>query len=145
LFFAKKVILLEGPTEKSVIPLLAQKLGIFKFDYTLIDCGGKTLIPQYISLLNKFNLRYVAVYDRDHQEGKDKTKIATANQQSKSIEDIINTIIGQSVILENDIEEEIGLTENVGSNKPYAVINHVDDDSFQLSDSFKSKIEKIFE
>ena len=145
LFFAKKVILLEGPTDKSVIPLLAQKLGVFKFDYTLIDSGGKTLIPQYITLLNEFNMKYVAVYDRDHQAGKDQAKIDTADRDSKSIEDVINPEIGQSVILENDIEEEIGLTGNGGRNKPYVAINHVDDDNFQISDTLKSKIEKIFE
>ena len=39
LFFAKKVILLEGATEKTVIPYIAKKLGIFKYEYTLIDCG----------------------------------------------------------------------------------------------------------
>lgn len=145
LFFAKKVILLEGPTDKSVIPLLAQKLGVFKFDYTLIDSGGKTLIPQYITLLNEFNMKYVAVYDRDHQVGKNQTKIDTADRDSKSIEDVINPEIGQSVVFENDIEEEIGLTGNGGRNKPYVAINHVDDDSFQISDTLKSKIEKIFE
>ncbi|MEQ8360043.1 MAG: AAA family ATPase [Cytophagales bacterium] len=144
LFFAKKVILLEGPTEKSVIPLIAQKIGVFKFDYTLIDCGGKTLIPQYITLLNKFNLKYIAVYDKDHQAGKDQSAIDTADKHSNSIEQMIDSEIGQSVILENDIEEEIGLPENVGSNKPYVAISHVDDDSFQISATLKSKVEKIF-
>ncbi|MBW1612596.1 MAG: ATP-dependent endonuclease [Deltaproteobacteria bacterium] len=144
LFFAKKVILLEGPTEKSVIPLIAQKIGVFKFDYTLIDCGGKTLIPQYITLLNKFNLKYIAVYDKDHQAGKDQAAIDAADKHSNSIEQMIDSEIGQSVILENDIEEEIGLL-NGGGNKPYTAINHVDDDSFQISETLKSKIEKIFE
>ena len=67
LFFAKKVILVEGPTDKTIIPLLAKQLGIFKYEYTLIDCGSKTAIPLYVKLLNKFSITYNTVYDKDHQ------------------------------------------------------------------------------
>ena len=70
LFFARKVVLAEGSTEKTILPLLAEKLGIFRHDFTLIDCGSKDSMPSYLQLLNKFRIPYVAVYDRDHQMGK---------------------------------------------------------------------------
>lgn len=76
LFFAKKVVLTEGPSEKTVIPLLAGKLGIFRHDFTIVDCGSKDSIPSYLQLLNKFRIPYVAVYDRDHQAGKPADAIA---------------------------------------------------------------------
>lgn len=145
LFFAKKVILLEGPTDKSVLPLLAQKLGVFKYDYTLIDSGGKTLIPLYIKLLNQFKINYVTVYDKDHQRGKDKSQIKIADQQSKLIEDEINSSVGHSVVFENDIEEEIGLSGKSIKNKPYMAISHIDDSGFTISPALKLKIEEIFE
>lgn len=63
LFFAKKIILVEGTTEKTVIPLLAQSLGVFKHNYTLVDCGNKDAMPSYIKLLNKFSLKYAVVYE----------------------------------------------------------------------------------
>lgn len=144
LFFAKKVILLEGQTDKSVIPLLAKKLDIFRYDYTLIDCASKDTIPQYINLLNKFRLKYVVVYDKDHQTVKNADAIATADKSSKLIEDSIDTTLGKTVVLINDIEEEIGMTEKVSSNKAYIAISHIESDAFQISDTFKGKIEEIF-
>ena len=144
LFFAKKVILLEGQTEKSIIPLLAQKLGVFRYDFTLIDCGSKDTIPQYINLLNKFQLRYTVVYDKDHQEGKSEDAIASADISSNLIEENVDSAYGETVILVNDIEEEIGILEKSGKNKPYMAINYVSNDEFQISADLKQKIETIF-
>ena len=48
LFFAEKVILVEGQTDKVILPALADKLGVFKHSYTVIDCGSKQNIPLYI-------------------------------------------------------------------------------------------------
>jgi CRISPR-associated exonuclease Cas4 len=144
LFFAKKVILLEGQTDKSVIPLLAKKIDSFRYDYTLIDCGSKDTIPQYINLLNKFRLEYIVVYDKDHQIGKSGDAIATADKSSKLIEDNIDTTLGKTIILINDIEEEIGMTEKVSSNKAYLAISHIESVAFQISDTFKKKIEEIY-
>jgi AAA ATPase domain len=67
LFFAKRVLLVEGPTDKTLIPLLAKQLGVFRFDHTLVDCGSKDNIPLHCQLLNKFKIPYIAVYDKDHQ------------------------------------------------------------------------------
>ncbi|NLF42722.1 MAG: AAA family ATPase [Bacteroidales bacterium] len=144
LFFAKKVILLEGQTDKSVIPLLAKKLDAFRYDYTLIDCGSKDTIPQYINLLNKFRLKYIVVYDKDHQTGKSADAIATADKSSKLIEDNIDTSLGKAIVFINDIEEEIGMTEKLSSNKAYVAINHIENNAFQISATLKEKIEEIF-
>lgn len=145
LFFAKKVILLEGQTDKSVIPLLARKLDVFRFDYTLIDCGSKSTIPQYINLLNKFKLKYVVVYDKDHQSAKGESDLVSADNSSKTIEELIDSDLGFSVVLENDIEEELGMTEKVRNNKAYRAINYIENESFEITESFQLKIKKIFE
>jgi len=80
LFFSKKVVLVEGPTDKTVIPFLAKQLNIFRYDYTLIECGSKDAFVPYIELLNKFNLPYIAVYDKDHQADKKPNGIASADK-----------------------------------------------------------------
>lgn len=144
LFFAKKVILTEGPTEKSLIPLLAKKLGIYKYDYTLIECGSKEAIPIYIHLLNSFRKPYVVVYDKDNQLGKDEQAINTANKTSLLIEEKIDTTYGKSVVFENDIEEEIGLLTGSSKNKPYKAIEHVSVDGFNLSKQLEDKILSIY-
>ena len=66
LFFAKKVILVEGQTDKIVLSYLAKNLGIYNYNYSIIECGSKSSIPQFIRLLNAFHIPYVAVYDKDN-------------------------------------------------------------------------------
>ncbi len=144
LFFAERIILVEGPTDKTIIHYLAKKLSIFKYEYTLIDCGGKDNIKIYVHLLNKFKLPYIAVYDKDNQTTKDADAINTANKSSQEIESAIDSNFGKSVIFENDIEEEIGITDDSNKNKPYFALKHVSDDSFVLSKNLKDKIQAIF-
>lgn len=110
IFFAKKVILVEGPTDKTILPKLAQDLDIYRHEVTLVDCGSKDNIPQYINLLNYFGLPYVAVYDKDKQILKTAQAKQTADRSSELIESKISTHLGTSVIFENDIEEELGMT-----------------------------------
>lgn len=143
LFFASKVVLLEGATEKTVFPLLAKKIGVFRYDYTLIDCGSKDNIPLYVKLLNKFKIPYVAVYDRDHQQGKGADAIASAKTSTQKIEDVIDPAVGKSLVLVNDIEEELGLPKG-GSSKPYIALNHITSQGFTLSEGMKQKISLVY-
>ena len=142
LFFAKKVILLEGATEKTVIPYIAKKLGVFKYEYTLIDCGSKNNIPSYVKLLETFKIPYIAVYDKDHQLRKKQDAIDIADRDSQKIEDLIDT--GESIIFENDIEEELGMSAGTSS-KPFIALREVSDDNFIIPSVFEGKIRKIYE
>ena len=145
LFFARKVVLAEGPTDKTVLPLLAHKLGIFRHDYTIVDCGSKDSMPSYIQLLNKFRIPYVVVYDHDHQAGKLGDAIASADKASERIESQVDPALGQCVVLVNDIEEELGITDAAKKNKPYAALAHVEAEGFALSDSLRDKVKSVYE
>ena len=144
LFFACKVILTEGPTDKIILPLLAHHLGVFRHDYTVIDCGSKDTMPSYLQLLNKFKVPYVAVFDRDHQTGKSLDAIASADKATARVEQHINISLGNFVVLENDIEEELGITDPSRKNKPYAVLALVQRDGFSISESLKGKVKSIY-
>lgn len=143
LFFAEKVVLVEGPTDKTVIPFLAKILRIFKYEYTVVDCGGKDNIKIYIHLLNKFKLPYIAIYDKDNQSYKDQNAINSANKSSKEIEDKLDKSIGGSIVFINDIEEEVGITDNI-KDKPYLALKFVSDPTFSISESLRDKIIEIF-
>lgn len=143
LFFARRVILVEGATDKTTIPLIAKKIGVFRYDYTVVDCGSKTAIPLYVRLLNRFAIPYVVVYDRDHQVSKNQQAKDVADRDSKLIEDEIDENLGCSVVFENDIEEELGLPPG-GKSKPYVALVHVESDQFQLSNSLEIKIRGIY-
>lgn len=144
LFFARKVLLVEGATEKTLIPFLANKLGVFRHDYTLIDCGSKDSIPSYLQVLNNFKIPYVVVYDQDHQAGKTPDAINIADKASQRIVSAIDPGIGQSIVLVNDIEEEIGLTDGGSKNKPYVALSYVKAEEFVIPTSFESKIKEVY-
>lgn len=144
LFFASKVLLVEGATDKTVIPLIARDLGIFRYNYTVIDCGSKLNVPYYIRLLNRFRIPYVAIYDRDHQAGKKADAISAADIAAARIENEIDVELGHAVVLENDIEEELGMTSG-SKNKPYVALNHITDAAFALSPALESKIRYLYD
>ena len=143
LFFAEKVILVEGQTDKVILPALADKLGVFKYSYTVINCGSKQNIPLYIKLMNKFNIPYVVVYDKDHQENKSEQAIGAADSATKAILDEINNEIGLSVELVNDIEQELGY-DCGKSGKPFQALKHIKSSEFHISESFAEKIRVIY-
>lgn len=81
LFFAKRVVLLEGDTEYMTFPRVADLLGIFdtteskikKDDITLINCRSRNNIPLFQEVLNYFRIDYGVVHDLEGQsatEGK---------------------------------------------------------------------------
>ncbi len=144
LFFAKKVILVEGPSDKSVLPLLAKKLGCYRYDFTLIDCGGKDNIPTYTHLLNSFQLPHVVVYDKDHQAHKGTDARASADISSQAIEAKLDTRFGTSQVLINDIEEEIGIQDTNQKNKPYIAIEHVSKPGYTISAGLEAKVRAIY-
>ena len=144
LFFSNKVILVEGATDKTIIPYLAKSLGIFRYDYTIVECGSKDAYVPYIELLNKFRLPYIAVYDKDHQVYKDNAAKISADKSSAKIKETINLNYGRSIILINDIEEEIGITEKSKKSKPFIALKKVSEDDFTLDESLKNKIVDIY-
>lgn len=145
LFFAKKVIIVEGATDKTIIPRLAKATGHFNFEYTVIECGGKDSIKLYIKLLNSFRIPYVAVYDQDHQAYKDVNGHISADISSAGIEAVINADFGKSIILVNDIEEEIGITARNDKAKPYLALTQIEKPEFTLSPGLAEKIATIYE
>ena len=145
LFFAKKIILVEGQTDKTIIPYLAKKLSVFKNEYTIIDCGSKDNMPLYIKLLNGFKLKYVVVYDRDHQAHKNEQAINSANISTANIEDALNENYGNSIVLINDIEEEIGVVDGNSKNKPYIALNLVSSNEYEIPVQIREKTINIYE
>lgn len=144
LFFAKKVVLVEGPTDKTIIPLLAKNLDVFRYEVTLVDCGSKTAIPLYARLLNNFSIPYVAVYDQDRQPHKNQQALNAADRDTALVEAELNADYGKSVVFINDIEEELGLPDG-NKSKPYVALSHVTNEGFTLSQQLEAKIREIYE
>ena len=147
LFFAKKVILVEGQTDKIIIPFLAKKLGVYKYEYSIVECGSKSSIPQFIRLLNQYKIPYVAVYDKDEHLWRDEETRLVSRRQNKGIRRLISKKIGEIVEFTNDIEEELEGKDRVKKNyrhKPFTAIKNISSNSYIVPDELKKKILKIY-
>jgi len=101
LFFAKKVLLVEGLTEVGAFPVFGSSV---EYDFaengvSVIDLGGKNSAPLFMKLLNCFQIPYVLVLDKDVGENKkfmyEIKKIAEEGEGvikilSKNFEEIVN-------------------------------------------------------
>ena len=96
-------------------------------------------------MLNGFKLKYVAVYDRDHQEHKSADAISSADNSTQKIETVIDDEFGKSIIFENDIEEEIGITEKSNKNKPFLALDKVSNSDYEIPEVLRTKILEIYE
>lgn len=132
LFFADKIVLVEGPTEKAVIPYLSNKLGILNHNFTFIECEGKGGIKTYIKLFNKFKLKYIAIYDNDN-----------GGSGSQDIETQIDPTLGKQIIMMDDLEDELQIRK-VTKGKPLHALTEVSAINYVLPNQIKTKIESIY-
>lgn len=67
LFFARKVLLVEGEHEKVILPYLFEKKGIDinEVGFSIIDVGGKENLQFFITILNAFSIPFVVVHGED--------------------------------------------------------------------------------
>lgn len=144
LFFGKKVVLVEGNTEKVVLPIIASKINpkytFYDFGITIVECGSKDLMPFFIKVLNAFRIPYVAIYDSDTAE----------NTQSKLIEAEVSASggIGRTEIIDPDFEKMCaseGVVIPAGSGKPFKAFKCFKElDATKIPKRLKEIIEKIF-
>ncbi|WP_198026147.1 AAA family ATPase [Mesorhizobium sp. LNHC209A00] len=70
LFFAKRVLVVEGDTEKLVIPAFARRIGV-DLDAaggTIVEAGGKRALIDFAELAISFGIPTGIIYDRDSKE-----------------------------------------------------------------------------
>lgn len=129
LFFARKVVLVEGETEKATLPFLATRIGCFDPSVSIIDCGSKHNLPLYITILNGFNLHYYVIHDEDPlpdpipdewDEDKRGEKRRTFELNS-AIATLIDNRIGGVCMLSPDFEGASGVSKTQGSKKGKAI------------------------
>lgn len=125
LFFARKVILVEGETEKQLIPYWSSKLSNDKrFDLSanntcITDCGGKTNLSIFMRVLNNFRIPYIVIHDTDpidfaedkaNKTDKEKSSLRMFKENDK----ILSTLspLGKLIKLNPDLEPIIGVSSS---------------------------------
>jgi energy-coupling factor transporter ATP-binding protein EcfA2 len=74
LFFARHVLLVEGPEDLIAVTATLQKVGrisqrVEEIEWSVIPCGGKQSIPFFQRVLNAFDIPYSVLHDTDLWEG----------------------------------------------------------------------------
>jgi len=117
MFFAKQVLLIEGPTERMLFDYLFDtdliempSGGIF-----VLDCLGKFNIHRFMNILGHFKIQHSVLFDGDGgKPPHDKIK--------KLIEKSKNKFTGKIDIFPNDIEDFLSVDK---SNKPHRKPQHL--------------------
>lgn len=116
LFFAKNIIVVEGPEDKIAIIETCKKLGKIKIrteeiDITIVIANGKGNIPFFVRVLNAFNQNYVVLHDTDLRPGISKDAENNAIAANKRISDVSKA--GKLVTFPIKLEETIGVATHL--------------------------------
>jgi putative ATP-dependent endonuclease of OLD family len=155
MFFAKRVVFVEGETEKVSLPYLAHKLGCFDQDISIIDCGSKHNLPLYISIANAFDFKYVVVHDEDPlpdpipadwSEEKLTMKKRTF-EMNNEIDSTVNHELGIILMLRPDFEGVTGVSSTQGTRKgkPLAALDYFEGQTEDgVAEEIKSVVRTIY-
>ena len=142
-FFANKVIVIEGDTEeivlKETIKLMPEEVQLkILSDAQIVKARGKAAIIGLVKYLNSMNLNYFVIHDRDR--GIDRAENYN--------EHILNAMSGQEqkrIMMEECIEDELGYPAP-SSEKPFKAYQKVQEwvswDS--IPENWKNKIRIVF-
>ncbi len=86
LYFAERVLLTEGQDDRMVFELLLEKKG-FPVDarsISVIDCGSKDNIPDYIELCKSLGIGYFTIFDSDPKNPQSKVTTAKIEKAAGS-------------------------------------------------------------
>ncbi len=107
LFFAKNVILVEGPEDKIAVTETSKKLKkvvnrLEEKDVTIIVAGGKESIPFFARVLNAFKIDYAVLHDLDIITGMSDDDKAIQNKINEKIKELaVNKVVTFPVKLED--------------------------------------------
>ncbi len=129
IFFARRVVFVEGETEKVLIPYLAQKTGVFDPDVSIVDCGSKYNLPLYITIAKAFKIPYLVIHDEDPLPHPIPPEWSPEKTQSKEytfrlneqIAQLVDSPLGQIEVLSPDFEGASGVSRSQGDRKGKAL------------------------
>jgi predicted ATPase len=139
IFLSRAVLLVEGRTEKLVLPFVFEALG---YDPDLeaiavIDCAGKGNIPLLAEICNACAIPYVVLHDRDAPRG------ARPPEAERVANETIRRIAGRrrTVMLVPDFEAVSGLRARRG--KPAAALRRFRGGDATVPEPLRQAVERV--
>ncbi|HNU96580.1 MAG TPA: AAA family ATPase, partial [Candidatus Magasanikbacteria bacterium] len=136
LFFAKRCVLVEGPSEKYGLPKLLKlsDCDVENFSVSIIPAWGKTKIKNYQMICKVFGIDYFTIYDNDKAEDDEPTNENTAIEN--------NTGNGKKTKFSTSFEAKLGVT---GDNKFQKLVKKIDElsDTNSLDQEIKTCVSNL--
>lgn len=136
LFFAKKCILVEGPSEKYGLPKLLKLSGcdVENFSVSIIPAWGKTKIKNYQMICKVFGIDYFTVFDNDKATDDEPTNENTAIENNSQNE--------KKTKFSTNFEAKLGVT---GDNKFQNLVKKIDEltDTNSLDQEVKNCVSSL--
>jgi putative ATP-dependent endonuclease of the OLD family len=129
LFFAKKVILVEGDSEKIAIPRLSKIMGkdLNEKGISVIECSSKFNIRLFVKVLNQFKIPYLVIHDEDPIDttltGEKLEQARRVFAENAKIEAVIDHSLGNVKIFQPNLDQLLGLSQSQidTKGKPFAI------------------------
>jgi len=128
-FFARKVVIVEGPTEAMALPILACARGV-DFDVlgvSIVSAGGKTNIDQLYHLYTSFGLPTYVIFDGDrgsHDPAKARwNRILLRMLGQPELDEPAQSITPTFAVLETDFETSLAASLEAAQPGLYAELN----------------------
>ena len=136
MFFAKKVVFVEGDTEKVILPYLAKRLGIFDPDISIVDCGSKHNLPLYIIIANAFKIPYLVIHDEDSHE----------DPMNGQINSLVDASLGSIEVLSPNFEEVSGVPKDRRKGKVLAALDHLENmDISEIPNRLRQVVRAVYD
>ncbi len=136
LFFAKKCVLVEGPSEKYGLPKLLKlsSCDVDNFSVSIIPAWGKTKIKNYQMICKVFGIDYFTIYDNDKAEDDEPTNENTAIEN--------NAENGKKTRFSTSFEAKLGVT---GESKFQKLVKKIDEitDTNSLDQEIKTCLSNL--
>jgi len=144
LFFAKRVLLVEGPEDSIAVTATLRVLGRItarteELEWSIIACGGKASIPFFQRVLNAFSIPYAVLHDMDITVDMPESDKDTHNKQNNIIQFLArgNRVYVYPVMLEFSL--------GLGSHFPDQYTAHVYfSDPVKITQEVKNIVGSIF-
>ena len=137
-FFADRVVLVEGSTDKAVFQWLMakHKSDIKGLAAKICDCGSKGNIPYFMKLFSDLAVPHYVLHDDDHDKNDDHKKMNKAIQDARTSHTIdIDPLPG-------NLEEYLGLPKASSYRKPAEALFHLEEND--IDDDKAKRLLKAF-
>jgi putative ATP-dependent endonuclease of OLD family len=138
LFFAGKVVLVEGATEKVILPILARYIDCFDHKVSIIDCGSKFNLTLYMEVLNAFRIPYLVIHDEDPAQ--------PAFEENQRIKNTVDPAIGEVRQIPEKFDKLLGISGAQADKhgKPFAAIKKYTEEDVEIPENVEELVRVVY-